>query len=75
MAVFMVERRYADQLEVTADIADGINRINDEEGVRWLKIFFSADNRRPTVCTKPRRPMPSCERPSAQGCPPTYSSR
>jgi len=27
MAVFMIERRYADQLEVTADSAEGINRI------------------------------------------------
>ena len=49
MAVFMVERRYADQLEVTADIADGINRINDEEGVRWLYSFLSADKRK-TYC-------------------------
>ena len=49
MAVFMVERRYADQLEVTADIAEGINRINDEEGVRWLYSFLSADKRK-TYC-------------------------
>ena len=49
MAVFMIERRYADQLEVTADSAEGINRINDEEGVRWLYSFLSAD-RRKTYC-------------------------
>jgi hypothetical protein len=49
MAVFMVERRYADQLEVTADSASGINRINDEEGVRWLYSFLSADKRK-TYC-------------------------
>jgi uncharacterized protein DUF4242 len=49
MAVFMIERRYADQLEVTADIAEGINRINDEEGVRWLYSFLSADKRK-TYC-------------------------
>ena len=46
MAVFMIERRYADQLEVTADSAEGINRINDEEGVRWLYSFLSADKRK-----------------------------
>jgi hypothetical protein len=45
----MVERRYADQLEVTADGAEGINRINDEEGVRWLYSFLSADKRK-TYC-------------------------
>lgn len=49
MAVFMVERRYADQLEVTADKAEGINRINEEEGVRWLYSFLSADKRK-TYC-------------------------
>ena len=49
MAVFMIERRYADQLDVTADGAAGINRINDEEGVRWLYSFLSADKRK-TYC-------------------------
>ncbi len=49
MAVFMIERRYADQLEVTADSAEGINRINSEEGVRWLYSFLSADKRK-TYC-------------------------
>jgi hypothetical protein len=49
MAVFMIERRYADQLEVTAGIAEGINRINVEEGVRWLYSFLSLDKRK-TYC-------------------------
>jgi Protein of unknown function (DUF4242) len=49
MAVFMIERRYADELDVTIDGAAGINRINDEEGVRWLYSFLSADKRK-TYC-------------------------
>ena len=49
MPIFMVERRYADELDGVSDIADGINRINDEEGVRWLYSFLSAD-RRKTYC-------------------------
>jgi hypothetical protein len=49
MPVFMVERRYAEQLEVDPEIAAQINRINDEEGVRWLSSFLSAD-RRKTFC-------------------------
>ncbi|MGZ4469700.1 MAG: DUF4242 domain-containing protein [Nocardioidaceae bacterium] len=49
MAIFMIERRYADQLDVTADSAEGINQINDEEGVRWLYSFLSADKRK-TYC-------------------------
>jgi hypothetical protein len=47
--IFMVERRYAHELEAVAEVVDGINRINDEEGVRWLYSFLSAD-RRKTYC-------------------------
>jgi len=49
MPVFMIERRYADELEVTGEVADGINRINDDAGVRWLYSFLSADKRK-TYC-------------------------
>jgi hypothetical protein len=49
MPVFMVERRYAEQLEVDPEVAAQINRINDEEGVRWLSSFLAAD-RRKTFC-------------------------
>ena len=45
----MIERRYADELEVDGEIASGINRINDEESVRWLYSFLSADKRK-TYC-------------------------
>lgn len=47
--IFMVERNYADQLEPSFEAADGINRLNAEEGVRWLYSFLSAD-RRKTYC-------------------------
>ncbi|AFM19243.1 hypothetical protein Mycch_4540 [Mycolicibacterium chubuense NBB4] len=49
MPIFMVERNYAEELEPNLDAADGINRINDQEGVRWLYSFLSAD-RRKTYC-------------------------
>jgi len=49
MPVFMIERQYAEDLEVNAQEADGINRINDEEGVRWLYSFLSIDKRK-TYC-------------------------
>lgn len=49
MPIFMVERNYAEQLEPSFDVADGINRLNAEEGVRWLYSFLSAD-RRKTYC-------------------------
>jgi Nickel responsive protein SCO4226-like len=47
--IFMVERAFAEELEPTLDLADGINRINAEEGVRWLYSFLSADKRK-TYC-------------------------
>jgi Protein of unknown function (DUF4242) len=49
MPVFMIERRYAAALEVTADGAADINRINEDESVRWLYSFLSAD-RLKTYC-------------------------
>jgi hypothetical protein len=45
----MVERAFAEELEPTLDLTDGINRINAEEGVRWLYSFLSADKRK-TYC-------------------------
>lgn len=49
MPVFMVERRFAEELESSAETIEGINRINDDEGVRWLYSFLSADKRK-TYC-------------------------
>ncbi|MCF6506310.1 DUF4242 domain-containing protein [Blastococcus sp. MG754426] len=49
MPVFMIERRYVDDLDLTADDADGVNRINADEGVEWLYSFLSADKRK-TYC-------------------------
>ncbi len=49
MPVFLIERRYADELEASAEMIDGINRVNDEEGVKWLYSFLSADKRK-TYC-------------------------
>jgi hypothetical protein len=49
MPLFMIERRYADELDVTLEAATGINRVNEDEGVRWLYSFLSADKRK-TYC-------------------------
>lgn len=49
MPVFLIERRYADELEASAELVEGINRVNDEEGVKWLYSFLSADKRK-TYC-------------------------
>ena len=49
MPVFIVERRFAEELEASGETIEGINRINDDEGVRWLYSFLSADKRK-TYC-------------------------
>lgn len=49
MARFLIERNFAQQLEVTSEAAGFVKRINDEEGVKWLFSFLSADKRK-TYC-------------------------
>lgn len=49
MPIFMIEREFADQLNPTLEGAREINQINDEETVRWLMSFLSADKLR-TYC-------------------------
>jgi hypothetical protein len=49
MALFMIERGFAEQLELTEKDVELIEEINGEEGVRWLFSFLSADRRR-TYC-------------------------
>lgn len=49
MPIFMIERNFAEQLEVTPEAAFVINEINDEESVRWLISFLSVDKKK-TFC-------------------------
>ena len=49
MPIFIVERTFAEELEPSLELADGINRINDEAGIRWMYSFLSADKRK-TYC-------------------------
>jgi hypothetical protein len=49
MPLYMIERKFADQLDLTSDGIEQIEEINADEGVRWLYSFLSADRRR-TYC-------------------------
>jgi hypothetical protein len=49
MARFLIERNFAEQLEVTREAADGLKQINDAESVKWLFSFLSADKKK-TYC-------------------------
>jgi Nickel responsive protein SCO4226-like len=49
MALYMIERGFADQLDLTEGDVELIEEVNADEGVRWLFSFLSADRRR-TYC-------------------------
>ena len=49
MPRFLIERNFAEALEVTKDDVDQVRQINDEEGVKWLFSFLSPDKRK-TYC-------------------------
>jgi len=49
MPLFLIERNFAEQLEVTRDSAAEIKLINDDIGVNWLFSFLSADKKK-TYC-------------------------
>ena len=46
MPLFVIERTFADQLELSDDDVKLIEEVNADEGVRWLFSFLSADRRR-----------------------------
>lgn len=49
MPLFLVERNFAEDLELTAEGVLGIEAVNDDVGVRWVYSFLSADKRK-TYC-------------------------
>ncbi|MBA3286399.1 MAG: DUF4242 domain-containing protein [Acidimicrobiia bacterium] len=49
MALFLVERNFAEALDIDAEGAAGIIAVNDDASVRWVYSFLSADKRK-TYC-------------------------
>lgn len=49
MPLFLVERNFAEDLELGTDDVLGIRAVNDDVGVRWVYSFLSADKRK-TYC-------------------------
>ena len=49
MPLFVIERQFAEQLELTKDDVSEIKHINDDSGVRWLYSFLSGDKKK-TYC-------------------------
>ena len=76
MPRFLIERNFAEALEVTKEGAEQVRQINDEEGVKWLFSFLSPDKRK-TYCLSMRRRTPRRFVSPHAGpiSPPTWSSR
>ena len=49
MALFMIERNFAESLNASAATYAAIIEINEQAGVKWLYSFLSADKRK-TYC-------------------------
>jgi hypothetical protein len=49
MALFVIEREFAEQLEITTESVRLVSQINAEIGVHWLFSFLSADKKK-TYC-------------------------
>ena len=49
MPLFLIERNFAEQLELTRKDAESVILINEEVGVNWLFSFLSADKKK-TYC-------------------------
>jgi Protein of unknown function (DUF4242) len=49
MALFVIERQFAEQLEFTSEAVRLVGQVNSEIGVHWLFSFLSADKKK-TYC-------------------------
>ncbi len=49
MPLFLIERNFAEQLEMNREAAADIARVNADVGVQWLFSFLSADKKK-TYC-------------------------
>ncbi len=46
MPTYLIERRFAEQLEMTGEDVKLLEEVNEDEGVSWLFSFLSADRHR-----------------------------
>jgi hypothetical protein len=46
MPLYLIERRFAEQLEMSSDDVQLLEEVNSDEGVSWLFSFLSADRHR-----------------------------
>lgn len=49
MALYLIERNFAEQINLTPDVASAVKQVNADCGVQWLFSFLSADKKK-TYC-------------------------
>ena len=49
MPLYVIERRFAEQLDASVDDVIAIEAVNADENIRWIFSFLTADRRR-TYC-------------------------
>jgi len=49
LPLYLIERQFAEKLELTAEGLKAVDEVNAEAGVEWLYSFLSADKRK-TYC-------------------------
>lgn len=49
MPLFLIERSFAEKLDLESMDTAGLNEVNDEESVSWVYSFLSADQKK-TIC-------------------------
>jgi hypothetical protein len=49
MPLFLIERNFAEQLEVNCDVVLQATQVNADVGIQWLFSFLSADKKK-TYC-------------------------
>ena len=64
MPRYLIERTFAEEVGLTKDGVEGINHINDEEGVTWIISFLSADKKK--TCCLYEAPNPEAIRVAAR---------
>jgi uncharacterized protein DUF4242 len=64
MPLYLIERNFAEQLNLNSDIAKAVTNVNSEVGINWLFSFLSADKKK-TYCLY-EAPNPDAIREAAQ---------
>ena len=49
MPLYLIERNFAEQLNLNSDAATAVSQVNADAGIQWLFSFLSADKKK-TYC-------------------------